>query len=177
MSGAQPSAGAAPAQLYAPAAPPYHTLVQDAAPKAVIVLPREPSHVERYAANELQHYIAKISGAELPIVAEGAAPKGYKIFVGNTRALRGAGVRLNADTAGRDGFAALLIQLTDPYGRPAWREAAVLFERSGQNLEKMTDATVDFILGERDTLEPVAELITEIANLEEQAYELIAGEL
>lgn len=75
--------------------------------------------------------------------------------------------------AGRDGFAALLARLAQPYDRPAWKEAAALFEQSGQLLEKMTDAAVDFILGERDTLEPVAELITEIANLEEQAYRLI----
>ena len=40
----------------------------------------------------------------------------------------------------------------------------------------MTDATVDFILGESDTLEPVAELITETASLEEQAYKMIVGE-
>jgi hypothetical protein len=72
--------------------------------------------------------------------------------------------------AGRDGFAALLTRLAGPYGRPAWKETAAPFEQSGQVLEKMTDATVDFILGERDTLEPVAELIAEIANLEEQAY-------
>ena len=78
--------------------------------------------------------------------------------------------------AGRDGFAALLTRLAEPYDRPAWKEAAALFEQSGQVLERMTDATVDFILGESDTLEPVAELITEIASLEEQAYKMIVGE-
>jgi hypothetical protein len=78
--------------------------------------------------------------------------------------------------AGRDGFAALLTQLAGPYDRPAWKEAAALFEQSGQVLERMTNAAVDFILGEADTLEPVAELIAETANLEERAYEPIAGE-
>ncbi|MFQ5808961.1 MAG: DUF4838 domain-containing protein, partial [Armatimonadota bacterium] len=98
------SAGASAAELYPPAPPPYHTLVEDGASKAVIVLPQEPSHIEQYAAAELQRYVAKMSGAELPIVAEGEAGRGYKILVGNTRGLRQAKVQLNADTAGRDGF-------------------------------------------------------------------------
>lgn len=95
------------AQLYPPAPPPYHTLVADGVPKAVIVLPQEASRIERFAAAELQQYIAKISGIELPIVAEGAVTRGYRIFVGNTRALRSSKLRLNADNAGRDGFALL----------------------------------------------------------------------
>ncbi len=95
------------AQLYPAAPPPYHTLVADGAPKAVIVLPQAASRIERFAAAELQGYVAKISAAELPIVAEGAATRGYRIFVGNTRALRSSKLRLNADNAGRDGFALL----------------------------------------------------------------------
>jgi hypothetical protein len=101
------SAGAAAVPLYPPAPPPYHILVDDGVAKAAIVVPREPSRIEQFAAAELQRYIARISGAELPITSEGAGQKGYRIFVGNTRALRGAKVRLDANTAGRDGFALL----------------------------------------------------------------------
>jgi hypothetical protein len=98
-------AGAAAAPLYPPAPGPNHTLVQDGVAKATIVLPLDPSKVERFAAAELQRYVAKISGAELPIVTEGQAGKGYLILIGDTRAFRGSKVRLDAETAGRDGFA------------------------------------------------------------------------
>jgi hypothetical protein len=76
--------------------------------------------------------------------------------------------------AGRDGLANLLNQLVADYNRPAWTEAAVLFKQSGQTLEKMTDAIVDFVLGEGDTLEPASKLVGQVADLEEQAYTIIA---
>lgn len=72
--------------------------------------------------------------------------------------------------AGRDGFANLLTRLARDYDRPAWAEAAPLFEQSGAALERLTDAVVDVILGRSDTLEPAAELVAHIADLEEQAY-------
>jgi hypothetical protein len=75
-------------------------------------------------------------------------------------------------TAGRDGFADLLARLAGDYDRPAWAEAASLFEQSGAALEDVTDAVVDVILGRSDTLEPAAELVAHIADLEEQAYRL-----
>lgn len=78
-------------------------------------------------------------------------------------------------TGGRDGFANLLTWLAKDYDRPVWAEAAVLFEQSGQVVEALTDVIVDFILGESDTLESVSELLVRIADLEEQAYTIIAG--
>jgi hypothetical protein len=75
--------------------------------------------------------------------------------------------------AGRDVFASLLYRLAEEYGEPAGAKAAAVFEQSGQILRKLTDVTIDFILGQRDTLVPAAELISRCADLEEQAYRLL----
>jgi len=50
---------------------PVITLVQDGKPAAVIVIGRKASSTEEYAAEELQTYLEKISGAKLPIQTEG----------------------------------------------------------------------------------------------------------
>ncbi|NOZ21969.1 MAG: DUF4838 domain-containing protein [Planctomycetes bacterium] len=57
-------------------------LVQDGQPRAVIVVPKEPNHGETKAAEELQTYFKKASGAELPIQSEGNGAKGAKIILG-----------------------------------------------------------------------------------------------
>ncbi len=75
--------------------------------------------------------------------------------------------------AGRDIFAGLLRQLSEEYEMPAWAETAALFEQSGQVLESLTDIVVDHILGERNALEPASELLSETADLEEQAFGMI----
>jgi hypothetical protein len=88
--------------------------------------------------------------------------------------LTGYTVAPDNHTGARDGFANLLTWLAKDYNRPVWAKAAVLFEQSGQTLEEMTDVIVDFILGECDTLESVSRLVAQVANLEEQAYTIIA---
>jgi hypothetical protein len=77
-------------------------------------------------------------------------------------------------TAGRVGFANLLHRLAADYNRPAWAEAANLFTQSGQLLQKMTDVVVDFLLEQQSSLEPAAELVTRAADVEEQAYTVLA---
>jgi hypothetical protein len=74
---------------------------------------------------------------------------------------------------GREGFADLLSRLAGEYATPAWAEAADLFRESGQGLEALTDAVVDVILGERGSLQPAADWVTKVADLEEQAYGLV----
>jgi hypothetical protein len=44
-----------------------------------IVLPPQPSHVERAAAEELRTYVQKMSGAEIPIGGDAPAPLLSKI--------------------------------------------------------------------------------------------------
>jgi hypothetical protein len=77
--------------------------------------------------------------------------------------------------AGRDGLAGVLAQLAENYGEPTWAKAAALFEQSGQQLEALTDAVVDYILGEQKTLDLAAALVKQITNLEETAYRMIAA--
>jgi hypothetical protein len=76
---------------------------------------------------------------------------------------------------GRDIFAGLLRRMAADCTEPAWTEAANLFDQSSRTLEEMTDIIVDFLLGERDYLNPASTAIMAIADLEEQAFELIAG--
>jgi hypothetical protein len=74
---------------------------------------------------------------------------------------------------GRNGFAGLLDRLAGDYGTPAWAEAADLLRESGRALQALTDAVVDVILGERDSLQPAAGWVAQVADLEERAYRLI----
>jgi hypothetical protein len=75
--------------------------------------------------------------------------------------------------AGRDVFAGLLHRLSKDYGEPAWAKAAALLEQSGQALMKLTDAVIDRILGQSNSLEPTARWVARIADLEEQTYRVI----
>jgi hypothetical protein len=74
---------------------------------------------------------------------------------------------------GRDVFAGLLRQLAADYGMPTWAESAAVFERSGQALAALTDTVVDYILRKCDALEPASELVTKIADMEEQGFRAI----
>lgn len=85
-------------------------LVQDGQPKAVIVLADEASDDATTAANELQHYLAKISGATLPIgrASEPVAAGVGRIHVGKSRMTdRIAGLEIptgRTHRLGEDGF-------------------------------------------------------------------------
>lgn len=61
------------------------TLARAGRPAATIVIPAEATPVEQTAAQEIAHYVGRISGAELPIQREGAAAlPGPRVFVGST---------------------------------------------------------------------------------------------
>ncbi len=66
-------------------AEPRFTLVQDGHPKATIVTAAAPNDNTREAAAELQRYVRKITGAELPIVNDEHPPAGPLILVGTNR--------------------------------------------------------------------------------------------
>jgi hypothetical protein len=61
-------------------------LVTGGKPTAVIVVPERPDATETAAANKLQDYIRKASGAELPVMSESAAaaPGQVRVFIGRT---------------------------------------------------------------------------------------------
>lgn len=59
-------------------------------PVAAIVLPDEPTETEQFAAEELQSYLGKISGARLHVEPEGRAGRGPRLLVGRTSSSREA---------------------------------------------------------------------------------------
>lgn len=60
--------GIEPAQEFA--------MVRNGKTKCRIVIDRDASKPERFGASELSDYIAKVTGAKMPVVSEGAVPKG-----------------------------------------------------------------------------------------------------
>ncbi|PWU09757.1 MAG: hypothetical protein C5B50_26865 [Verrucomicrobia bacterium] len=59
---------------------------------------------ERYAAEELQRYLAKISGAKLPIITDAERPKPCEIILGDNAHLHVLGLKCDSDKLGTDGF-------------------------------------------------------------------------
>lgn len=78
------------------AAEPY--LVRDGRPNAEIVVAENAPRTTRLAAAELQKYVAKISGATLPIVTQPTGGERVRIYVGRSRYTDELGVR-NDDLA------------------------------------------------------------------------------
>ena len=60
------------------------SIVKDGQPQAEIVIAEKPARVVELAASELQHYIAKISGAKLAIVAKPSDDCPVQIYVGKS---------------------------------------------------------------------------------------------
>jgi len=75
-------------------------IVQDGQPRATIVVARDAAEGAKQkiqtAAEELQAYVQKISGAELPIVDDGQSVKGPAILVGRSRLSDAMGVAIPA---------------------------------------------------------------------------------
>lgn len=69
-----------------------------------IVLPANPLPSERYAAEELQSYLQKISGAKLPIVQDSEKANSREILLGNNAHLGRLGKTLDWKKLGPDGF-------------------------------------------------------------------------
>lgn len=79
----------------------------------------------------------------------------------------------NIHAGGRDGFSRILKDLAQQLQRPVWLNAAQLLDRSGQAIEELTDQVVDVIQGFNRSLAEAGTTVTQIANLEEQAYQLV----
>lgn len=71
-------------------------LTQDGNPAATIVIASNATRAAHFAACELQYHVQKITGAELPIVADAPPTNTVCIFVGESKATVAAGLR-NAD--------------------------------------------------------------------------------
>lgn len=69
-----------------------------------IVTATQPIPSERYAAEELQRYLEKLSGARLPIVTDAATPGSHEILLGDNARLRRLQTRIDFAKLRRDGF-------------------------------------------------------------------------
>ena len=74
------------------AATPRPDVVRDGQANAEIVIGQDPPRAARLAANELQTYLEKISGAELPIVHEPSDETQVQIYVGESPHAEAVGV-------------------------------------------------------------------------------------
>ena len=61
------------------------TLIENGQPNATIVIAKDAPYKNQLAARELQAYLKKISGAELPIVTDEQDVSGKRILVGRSR--------------------------------------------------------------------------------------------
>lgn len=68
------------------------TLVESGKPAATIVLGQSASQQAREAARTLQTYLERISGAKLDIRSEKEVPKGTRILVGRSQAVKELGI-------------------------------------------------------------------------------------
>ncbi|MDP6775991.1 MAG: DUF4838 domain-containing protein [Candidatus Latescibacteria bacterium] len=60
-------------------------IAQNGKPLSSIVVPSAATETEAFAAGELQHYLAQMSDAELPIVVEGDSGNGCRLLIGSTK--------------------------------------------------------------------------------------------
>ena len=98
--------GVARGALYEPAAAPFAEVAVDGESRAEIVVPDQATDLEQFAAEELRVYLERISGASLPIRAEGDGDEAaYSFFLGATRDATRAGIEPSEQQMGRDGFA------------------------------------------------------------------------
>ncbi|HIE51416.1 MAG TPA: DUF4838 domain-containing protein [Armatimonadetes bacterium] len=110
-------------------------LVVEGRPAASIVVPAEPSELEVTAARELQTYLAKMSGAILPIVRDDQPVAGNRLLVGKTRFTDRRRLGITGADPGYEGFVLksvgrdILVTGADEYGTQY--AAYALLERLG----------------------------------------------
>src|SRR5690348_18375851 len=77
---------------------------KDKQPCAIIVATNAPAS-ERYAAEELQRYLERITGVK-PSIVDDSCPAGtHEILLGDNQHLRKLGLQLDSDTLGPTAFA------------------------------------------------------------------------
>ncbi len=81
------------------------TIANHGKSKYRIVLPANAISSERYAAEELQHYLEKLSGAKLPIVTDAEESVSREIVLGNNARLAKLSRGVDFAALGPDGFA------------------------------------------------------------------------
>lgn len=79
-------------------------LVENGASPYTIVLPADPIPAEQTAANELQSYLQRVTGATLPIVGEASAPAENRIVLGTGALFKAAFPEIDPASLKHDGI-------------------------------------------------------------------------
>ncbi len=80
------------------------TLVKDNSSKYNIVIPSQPTEIEKHSAEELQKYLQEISGVKLNIINDSDPETRYEILIGKNNRLENLGADINFDSLGLDGY-------------------------------------------------------------------------
>lgn len=80
-------------------------LTKDGRSEYTIVLSASATPSEKHAASELQSFVKRVSGAELPIVTEGGPAPKRMIVIGDGETLRALRVKIDFKDLGDEGFA------------------------------------------------------------------------
>jgi hypothetical protein len=80
------------------------TLVRGGVSRHRIVLATNAPPSERYAAEELQRYLEKMSGAKLPIISDAERADSREILLGSNAHLQKLGLKIDFTRLGPDGF-------------------------------------------------------------------------
>src|SRR5439155_20097740 len=80
------------------------TLAREGQSQCRIVLAINAPLSERYAAQELQAYIEKMSGARLPIITDAERASSREILLGDNAHLSALGPHIDFNKLGTDGF-------------------------------------------------------------------------
>lgn len=75
--------------------------------------------------------------------------------------------------ANRREYGTLLMKLGEKYGFEQWKVAGNLFSRSGIVIQEMTDLIVEYLMKESKEINRLPNMINQIADLEEKAYQNI----
>ena len=81
------------------------TLAENGSSRYQIVISANAIPSERYAAEELQRYLEKLSGAKLPLVTDATPPNSREILIGDNAHLQSLGFTLDLHKLGPEGFA------------------------------------------------------------------------
>lgn len=70
----------------------------------VIVVSAGAGPSTRHAAVELQHFLAQMTGADLPVVTDDGPPREEEIILGDSQRLRSLGIAIDWDRLGAEGY-------------------------------------------------------------------------
>ena len=80
------------------------SLVDNGKSPYVIVVAKDAIPSERYAAEELQRYLEKMTAVKVPIVDDTAPAGNHELLVGESARTQALGVRIDPAKVGTDGF-------------------------------------------------------------------------